>query len=156
MRPGSRSRDAARATYAALLTATALLGGCSVDLLASAETETLRNECTSSSECGSGSCLRGSCVAAEGALDALLLEVTPPTSTLFSGGVRFLQVVDGFSQNASGYELNLSRLALLRGFMVPQTWLETSSESPFKVTLSPREQHLGLSEVTYTAEARSA
>lgn len=147
----------------------AALFGCSVKLSAGFG-EQSRNECTASADCSDGVCRLGACVAEEGSIDTVLLEVTPPTTAAKVGGTDFLQVAHGFSKNRDNYKLTLHVPASVKGYVLPYdltgikteypalysalaSCSATNSTLPVKVTLIPREQILGLPATTYVSTA---
>src|SRR6185503_1324564 len=63
--------------------------GCSLNLLDSENGKLGTNTCGSDSDCPGGSCWSGGvCVANQGSLSGVLIQVTPPTSVASVGGTR--------------------------------------------------------------------
>jgi hypothetical protein len=145
-------------TLAATLLVLAASPACNVHLAGDASEGGATNTCERSADCAAGTCRFGACVAAEGALETLLLEIVPPASAPGIGGVRVLDIADGFSVSRNDLELNLPRVASLRGFLraydpeVQQACLQgAASTLPVRVTFTPRERSIGLSGGTYVA-----
>ncbi len=139
------------------------VSGCSLGLSKDGAGQVSSNQCSDDSECAGGVCWAGQglCVAHQGSLSTLLLEVTPPSNVAGIGGVRFLELVNGFSRSGTDYKLDLHPAATVHGFVRANDPKEScaSQESggvsvPVQVTISPREQAYGLPVVSYVATTR--
>jgi hypothetical protein len=122
---------------------------CSVNLNKESGSDFVRNQCTSESDCGKGTCRSGVCVAHEGALSTLLLEVLPPPAAVGVGGVRFLRVETGLELSSDEMKIRLSQATDVHGFVQ----IKGCDDSvPVQVTLTPREEGYGLPAFRYVAK----
>lgn len=138
-----------------------MVAACSVDLVGTASEEPKVNACVHDGECRGGRCRLGACVAPEGDFDTVLLEVTPPADAEGLGGARFLKTLRGNSRTRTGVKLNLTKLADVRGFVKAYdsealaSCLDGADATlPVRVTLTPREQILGLPAASHVATTR--
>jgi hypothetical protein len=126
--------------------------GCTLTFSSDEDEPRQANTCETTEDCRAGICSQGACVAREGVLETLLVEVTPPTSALWVGGGRIMNVVGELSRSRDDFELNLPRLANIRGFYRSY---DTEAQAsclggaqgtlPVKVTFTPRDRRIGLS-----------
>jgi hypothetical protein len=134
---------------------------CSLNLAKDQAATVSTNQCTSDSDCGTGACFSGACVATEGTLSTLLLEVTPPTSAQGVGGVRFLQVSTGLARSSEGLTVDLGRVSTVHGFVRASDALRAkgcnlaSGTLAVEVTLTPKQQSYGLPTVSYVARTQA-
>lgn len=141
--------------------------GCGLDYDSDGDSEVAVNECSSSSECGSGTCRRSICQTNTTSLSSILLSVTPPTATPTIAGVTFIQQVDEFELGTQGVALNVEGVSRIVGAViaepledescVPHEESEQASASedgsiPNRLTLIPRSRLLGIPNPTYTSE----
>jgi hypothetical protein len=153
------SSRVARSTLGGLVLA-ALLGpvACTVRLDKGDSASLASNQCSQSADCGSGTCWSGTCVAYEGALSTLLLEITPPTTVQNVGGVRFLQIDKTLARSSEDHNLNLDRVSTVRGFVFGYDAKSkgcSSPDTPLEVTLTPQEQAYGLAAVSYVVRTQA-
>jgi hypothetical protein len=127
---------------ACLIASTAALG-CTVNLTQGGSTNIVKNQCTDDSDCGAGACWFGACVAHEGTLTDLLLELAPPVSAPASGigGLRFLKMEGGLARSNEQHDLDVDSASTVHGYV--------KSACAFDVTLTPEEQSYGLPVATY-------
>lgn len=154
----SSLRSARAASLRVALLALLAPVACTVNLEKGDASSLATNQCTSSSDCGSGTCWSGTCVAYEGALSTLLLEVTPPTTVQNVGGVRFLQIDRTFARSSEDHNLNLDRVSTVRGFVFGYDAKAkgcSSSDAPLEVTFTPQEQSYGLPTVSYVVRTQA-
>lgn len=147
--------------------------GCSLEAAEAAGETAARNTCDNSSDCGSGVCRSGTCVAVSATVDALLVEVS---MAVLGGGdatgaryltTRYLSEVD--SEN--GFAIELGDVALISGKVLPQGGAGTDCQFQFRpagddetvvvsgddgsipvvATLVPRERLLGIAPLSYSA-----
>lgn len=151
------------ASAASVAFAVVAVSGCSLGLSKDGAGQVSSNQCSDDSDCAGGVCWAGQglCVAHQGSLSTLLLEVTPPSNVAGIGGVRFLELLNGFSRSGTDYKLDLHPAATVHGFVRANDPKEScaSQESggvsvPVQVTISPREQAYGLPVVSYVATTR--
>lgn len=115
---------------------------CSVDLSRSESGDIVRNKCTSQSDCSAGTCWEGVCVAGQGSLSSLLLELTPPTSAPSGiAGARFLKMQDDLQLNSAAHDINLTVVSTVHAYF--------SSKCRFDATLTPEQESYGLSPISY-------
>jgi hypothetical protein len=142
--------------WQALAAAVALVAsGCSLHLDTDEGGQAARNSCTSSSECGDGECFSGACVAHEGALSSVLLEIAPPKSATGVGGGRFLQILDGLSRSSEGTAIDLRPTTVVTGFArAPDKACAQDGSLSVEVTFTPREEAYGLPVISYVARTQ--
>ena len=143
---------AARQIFACL--ALLLPVACSVNLAKESDGEVSSNQCNTDADCGTGACSSGLCVAHQGALSTLLLEITPPTTAPGVGGVRFLQLKEDSARSNQDYEIDSSPVSTVHGFVSTTKACSPGAGStlPVAVTLTPEEQSYGLPTVSYVAQ----
>jgi hypothetical protein len=131
---------------------------CSVSLTKELPGEISRNSCNADSDCADGECWSGACVAHLGTLSTVLLEVTPPTTSVGGlGGVRFLEIATNLQGSGEDLRVDLAAPATVHGFVFAYTASSACPANgqatvPVAVTLTPREQSYGLSTKSYTAQ----
>lgn len=133
--------------------------GCGVEILDDASAVSSRNSCEKASECGSGaSCSQGVCAFESGGLDALLLSVTPGTTTREVGGIRFLIPADGLSLASRQLELPLTPPAVVKGRVTERgaSGEELPSSCDVHVTFTPVARVLGLPPEEHTGTTQGA
>ena len=128
---------------ALLAVAPILLSACSVKLASNGSADVVQNRCTADSDCNGGICWFNVCVAHEGDLPTLLLELTPPDTApvVGIGGLRYLRTEMGLSRSNEQHDLDLQGVSTIRGFL--------KSVCNYDVTLTPQEQSYGLKGVSY-------
>lgn len=136
------------------------LSSCTLRLTQESAGDVAKNECESTSDCGSGTCRSGMCVAHEGSLDSLLLSITPPADAPGVGGARFLKLLSGLSRSSQDLRLDIHRVSTITGFVqVPGTTCSfgasASDTIPVEITLTPSESSFGLPSVSYVARTGS-
>src|SRR5262249_52044272 len=96
-----RSQQPMKPSLAVLAVAPFLLSACSVKLANTESTDVVQNQCTSDRDCDGGVCWLNVCVAHEGALPTLLLELTPPVTApaVGIGGLRYLRMETNLSRS---------------------------------------------------------
>jgi len=129
--------------FTASLLVSVVLPGCTVNLSQSESADIVKNQCTQDSECKDGACWFGACVAHEGALSTVLLELTPPASqpTAGIGGLTFHQIQSGLARSNEQNDINLDGVHTVHGYI--------ASECSFEVTVTAEEQSYGLSAATH-------
>jgi hypothetical protein len=141
-----------------VLGATLLFAGCSVDELDAYSDLTGENGCDSNSQCGGQLCDARfrACVARQGELDGLLLEIAPPTSVRGYGGFRFFQERSDLARSSQDLDVIVPVVTQVIGHLAT-TDPATLASCPFagltslpaRVTFTPTEQVLGLNVVAY-------
>ncbi len=127
---------------------------CSVSLVKQDKGGVSSNTCASDSDCSGGVCSAGTCVAYQGLLSTLLLEITPPTTAPGVGGVPFLQVSENVVHSNEDFEIDLpaTGVSTVHGFVSGSKGCAgAGSTLPATVTLTPQEQAYGLPTVSYVA-----
>ena len=127
------------------------MSACSLNLQKSASAEAAPNQCSSNADCSGGSCSSGTCVAFESALSTLLIEVSPPTTVPYVGGLQFLHVAKDLARSNADYPINLPLVLSVHGFVSLPKGCSPSTVAA-EVVLTPREQTYGLPVVTYVAQ----
>src|SRR6201999_3240044 len=91
--------------------------GCTVNLSKSEAADIVKNQCTTSSDCGGdGECFpsptgAGVCVAHQGSLPSLLMQITP------SGTVRTLQPETELDRSNEQHDLDVAGVSTVRGYI---------------------------------------
>lgn len=172
-------RDGVGAMFPFRLGAAAGLGwalaGCQVSLLQDEAENSTRNVCETNAECGDGICKDDVCQVEPSDLLSnprpFLLEITPPAGTPHIAGVTFTSVLDTI--RANGTELKLGHVSRIKGSVRAGALAEENcllddsvdaetlypagddDSIPARVTFTPRERLLGLTNQPITAVIES-
>ena len=143
--------------------------GCNLGFSDDPAATTEQNECSESAECGGGTCSSGMCRTQTTELGALLIYVTPASGTPVIAGVGFANIVEDldFDRGPSGYEISLGHVSRItgavRGGIISEENCVIDESLPLaipnedgsiaaRLTLTPRERLLGLTNPSYTIE----
>lgn len=158
-----------RASFAMLrLVGFGVLSGCTITAVGAEPDAHVQNECAGDQDCGSGSCIDGSCQTPGGELEALLFEVTPPSDSSLSH-VQFLTHLEGLPTSGGEQSIALARTSRVAGHFTlaaetdckprlfeadetgtRQEFIASLDGSlPVAVSLSPSERLLGFSAQEY-------
>lgn len=108
------------------------------------------NTCVRNSDCAEGSCRSGVCTAGTTELQALLLELTPPsTQTRFQGSRSYYPLRIN-TRRGSDNELNIVYPRTVRGDITLAFGAADCRPSPVDVSFVPVESHLGLDTPRYS------
>lgn len=160
---------ASRSSFGGILFALTALSGCSVDAALSQRGAMPSNECSQSSECPSGQCIDGVCVAPSSEFGTVLVEVTPPDDSTASG-VRFFQTLENLPLGGGERNIELAPVARVTGRVSADTdgcpplrfaddagdpvYMAAADGSlPVRVVLTPSQRLIGRPTATYAAEA---
>lgn len=149
-----------------------VLSGCTVSAEDVGGDPRPSNTCGSDSECGSGICRAGVCQDPNGKLEALLLELTPPSNSPLPH-LSLVQHVDDVPTGGGEKFLVMARPVHVTGSLtivqeesdcyptLPQDGerpLPTAADGslPVTVTLAPRERLLGLPQQFYVTSAKGS
>jgi hypothetical protein len=168
----------ARTLPSALIAAACALlsaAGCQVTALDAASTVDVINQCSGDTDCGTGVCKSGRCMAKQGYFSTMLVEISPPVSgdPLFAG-VDYLQRLDGLDLEGDHRVIELARPAQITGtvsfepyavgadgescaleFLAedPSLSMLASAEGiPVAVSFIPSDRLLGIASTKYSAE----
>lgn len=143
----------------------ALLTACSVDDLDAYADAPGENSCQNNSQCGGQQCDArfAACVARQGDLDGVLLEIAPPTSVRGYGGFRFFQEQTDLARSSQDLDVVLPVVTQVTG-QLATTDPDALANCPFagqttlpaRVTFTPTEQVLGLNVVAYQGSTQVA
>lgn len=123
--------------------------GCSVDTLESADHAPSKNSCEVQADCSAGSsCQANVCRQAQGEIDTVLLAITPASTTLGIGGLRFLVPLSGLRDGGQQFEVGLVAPSIVGGTVTRQG---AAVNCDVHVTFTPVERVLGLSPDEYSA-----
>ncbi len=90
--------------------------GCSVNTLEDADTAPTQNSCETQADCSAGATCEGSvCRTSAGAIDGVLLAITPATTTQTVGGIRFLKSLTGLREGGQNLALKLDAPSTVTG-----------------------------------------
>ncbi len=154
------------------------LGGCDVSLFREVVEVPTTNSCDSDADCGSaGQCIDSMCQTDATDIEALLLEVTPTAGgaanqTPLISGLAFTSFIEEFEQGPSGYEITLDHVSVVEAAIRLPNLREddcladpdadaasdppgTDGSVPARITMTPRQRLLGLSNPTFTAQIDS-
>lgn len=143
--------------------------GCSVEMQELHSGPLTKNECDEDRECGTGKCVGGECRAETGTIESLLLEVTPPAETSSIAGVRFVHALTGLDPAGGALTVELGHVSRIEGSVHASTdalscLADVGGEIggdlpapdgsvPARITLFPRQRHLGISSPSQTSDA---
>lgn len=140
-----------------------------MQLLEEASSDSTQNVCETETECAGGRCLDGICQATSTQLPPLLLEISPSTQQPLISGITYTQVIDQFDGGTRGTEIKLGHVSRIEGavrgalltgdacLLDEKLDLESLPERgsdgslPVRVTLTPRERLLGLTNQPITS-----
>lgn len=123
--------------------------GCGVNTLDEVDGAPTQNSCESTADCSTGStCQSAVCRTSQGTIDAIVVAVTPATTTQMVGGIRFLKQLSGLREGGQTFQLPLDPPSVVTGTV---TVGGVALACDVHVTFTPVDRVLGLAPDEYSA-----
>ncbi|MBX3184902.1 MAG: hypothetical protein KIT72_16405 [Polyangiaceae bacterium] len=129
------------------------LSSCGVSTLEDGDHAPSKNSCESTDECGANAtCWSNTCRASRGVHDSLLLVVTPGSTTMGVGGVRFLVPQEHLAEPRPSLDLELAPPSVVRGTVTVD---DRALACDVHVTFTPVDRVRGLPPDEHTVRTAS-